>query len=137
MYKRKFPKASKTGAAESASTTSQSRFTASSSLTNSSPSVSTPDMSIVNNHSTSDDDDSPESPSMLREFDEFPAEKKRKTVQSYAGDTTDCSQPLFDDAVVDNAHSFLKQTLKSCGLHLERDQNILCKYLPGAYATST
>lgn len=116
MYKRKFPK---TNTVENVSSLQSS--------TNSSTRLSTPSMSITSNKSNSDVE-SPESPSMLDDHDDFPIEKKRKIGEideDYLGDTTDFSQPLFDNN--DDSYSYLKQMLISCGLHIKCDQNILCK----------
>lgn len=117
MYKRKFPKTKTVVDNENYSSQLKS-------FTNSSLSASTPLMSNKNN---SNDIESPESPSMLEDFIDFPVEKKKKTVDE-VDDTTDCSQPLFNDDDNDT-NSYLRQTLISCGLHLKCDQNILCMSL--------
>lgn len=116
MYKRKFPKTKNVD--ENSSSSSQLQ------KTTSSLNCITPIKAIISNKTVSDNDDSPESPSVLDDFSDFPIEKKRKTVDIYEDDTTDGSEPLFCD---DDAYSYLKQTLISCGLHLKPDQNILCK----------
>lgn len=119
MYKRKFPKTK--NAVEKP--TSQLSMTLQSS--------SDIGPSSVLKTSTPDDDGSPVSPSLLDDFGDFSSVvKKRKTTNTLTDDdsTTDAgSQPLFDDN--DDEHSFLKQTLISCGLRLERDQNTICKCL--------
>lgn len=85
-------------------------------------SISTPSMTSNSNL----DDESPVSPSLLEEFNDFPVKKKAR--DSHVEDITDTgSEPLFDDN--DDQYLFLKQTLKSCGMHLKCDQNTLCKYI--------
>lgn len=121
MYKRKFPK---TKTVENV--LSQSLQTSSSSSLR----HSTPSMPITSQKHNSDIESS-ESPSMLDDFNDFPIEKKRKIVDDNIDDTTDCSQPLFDND--DDSYSFLKQTLISCGLHLKGDQNILCELIIGVH----
>lgn len=113
MYKRKFPKTKNATEIEIRSSQPQT-------FTNSSLHASTP---IMSNNSNSKNTESPESPSILEDFIDFPVEKKKKSVNE-VDDTTDCSQPLFNDDDNDN-NSYLKQTLTSCGLHLKCDQNIL------------
>lgn len=85
--------------------------------------------STLSNTSNPNDDESSVSPPLLDDFEGFPVEKKKKTVDSFVEDaaTDSGSEPLFDDN--DNSHSFLKQTLLNCGLTLKCDQNILCKYI--------
>lgn len=117
MYKRKFPK-TKTVVENVLSQSLQT--STNSSLRHSTPSIPT---TSKNNNS---DIESSESPSMLDDFNDFPIEKKRK-IDDDMGDTTDCSQPLFD--IDDDNYSYLKQTLISCGLHLKSDQNILCEFI--------
>lgn len=115
MYKRKFPK---TKNVEKDSSQLQRTNT------DTFESVSTPMLSVISNKNSSDDAESPESPSMLEDFSDFPVEKKRKTVDTYVDDMTDGgSEPLFDDN--NDTFSYLKQTLISCGLYLKCDQNIL------------
>lgn len=119
MYKRKFPKTKNVDQNDSSS--SQLPKTSSSSCTNVSSTINSTisSMNIL-------DDESPESPSVLDDLGDFPIEKKRKTVDNYVDDyTTDGSEPLFFDN--NDAYSYMKQTLISCGLHLKPDQNILCK----------
>lgn len=116
MYKRKFPKTKAVVENNSVQLMNTS--------TNSSLSVNTPNMSTIFNEINSNDNESPESPSMLEDFIDFPVEKKRKTVDMYVDESTDGgSEPLFDG---DDDDTFLKQTLSSCGLHLKCDQNLLC-----------
>lgn len=115
MYRRKFPKTRtvlENAASQSSKISSQPPLSA-----------STPSMSSNSNL----DEESPVSPSLLEEFNYFPA--KKKALDSHVEDTTDTGpdEPLFDDN--DDQYLFLKQTLKSCGLHLKCDQNILCKYI--------
>jgi len=115
MYKRKFPKT----VAENASSQLHKKST------NSSLNGSTPSTSITCTN-TSLENESPESPSILEEFDHFPVVNNINSMDDNSvDDMTDCSQPLFNDS--EDAYSFLKQTLMSCGLHLKCDQNILCK----------
>lgn len=117
MYKRKFPKTNTVVEIENNSSQLKT-------FTNSLLSSSTP---VTSNNSISNDVESPESPSMINDLIDFPEEKKKKTVNNYElDDSTDCSQPLFNDDDNDT-YSYLKQTLISCGLHLKCDQNILCK----------
>jgi hypothetical protein len=118
MYKRKFPKTS----VENASSQLHKKST------NSSLNGSTPSMSLTcTSTSTSlNENKSPESPSILDNFDHFPVVNNINTEDDIDVDnTTDCSEPLFNDG--DDVYSYLKQTLMSCGLHLKIDQNILCK----------
>lgn len=105
MYKRKFSKAKTTVEDTLLKSTNASVVGA--------PSVS----SIFD-----DDEESVASPPMLDDFSELPVEKKKK-IDSNSNDSTDYSEPLFTD---DDTHSYLKQTLLSCGLQLNCDQNILC-----------
>lgn len=118
MYKRKFSRRN----TNVVNVSSQFSKTSADSLNNSPP---RPSVSAVSNINSSDDAESFESPPMLEDINDFPVEKKRKTINNDAGDTTDYSEPLFDDN--GETFSFLKQTLDSCGLHLKCDQNILCK----------
>lgn len=114
MYKRKFPK-TRTVLENAASQLSKNS-------SNSPLNISTPSMSSISNL----DEESPVSPSLLEEFNHFPV--KKKALDRNEEDMTDTgSEPLFDDN--DDQYLFLKQTLKSCGLHLKCDQNILCKYI--------
>lgn len=115
MYKRKFPKT----VVENAPSQLHKRSTISS------LDGSTPSMSFTSHNTNTDDDESLESPSMLEDFNHFPVENIVKTVDHCVDDETDCSEPLFNDN--NDVHSYLKQTLISCGLHLKCDQNILCK----------
>jgi len=116
MYKRKFPKT----VVENASSQLHKKST------NSSLNGSTPSMSLTCDNTSLDDDESPESPSILEDFDHFPVETNTISVDDNCVDnTTDCSEPLFNDS--DDAYSYLKQTFISCGLHLKSDKNILCK----------
>lgn len=118
MYKRKF---SKTNTIVD-KVSSQFSKSSASTLENGPPKSI---VSAVSDTNISDDVESFESPPMLENINDFPIEKKRKTVNSDAGDTTDYSEPLFDDN--NDTFSFLKQTLDSCGLHLKCDQHILCE----------
>lgn len=113
MYKRKFPKS----VAENGTSQLHKKST------NSSLNGSTPSTSLTCT-TTSLDHESPESPSMLDEFDHFPVVNNIiSTDDNSVDNTTDCSQPLFNDS--NDAYSYLKETLLSCGLHLKCDQNIL------------
>lgn len=120
MYKRKF---SKTRTVLDNAVSQSSKISSDPLL-----SVSTQSMSINSNL----DEESPVSPSLLEEFDSFPT--KKIALDSHVDDMTDTgSEPLFDDN--DDQYLFLKQTLKSCGLHLKCDQNILCKYIRMLFIT--
>lgn len=126
MYKRKFTKSRIiSNENENENENDSSQYPKSTNSSNkASLSFVTPSMSVTSN--ISNDEESPESPSMLEDFNELPSEKKRKTViDNNEDNTTNESEPLFHEN--DDPYVYLKQTLFSCGLHLNSDQNILSK----------
>lgn len=119
MYKRKFPKS----VVENSSSQLHKKST-NSSLNGSTPSM----MSLTCTSTSLSENKSPESPSILDDFDHFPVINNTNTlVDNDVDEMTDCSQPLFNDG--DDGFSYLKQTFMSCGLQLKSDQNILCELI--------